>query len=127
MHSHPMRVIILTSSRRGTASYCLPLLLERTKVDVVSVIYSEGVIKNKKKYYLQKIKKAFRIGFLGAINGIRMRDWYSHKNSPDIQIEDLGTICKRHNIPFETTPSINIERTRKLIEEAKPDLGLRSG
>ena len=68
-----------------------------------------------------------KIGFIGALNGIRMRKWYSHSNNPELSLLDIELICSQHNIRFETTPSINTERTRELMSSANPDLGLSLG
>jgi len=122
-----MRIVILTSARRGTAAYCLPVLIQHTKAEFVQVIYNEGVIKNKSKHYRQKLKKLFRIGLLGAINGFRMRKWYAIRNVDGIDVEDIEAICKKNGIPFATTSGINTSRTREIMQACKPDLGLSLG
>ena len=122
-----MRIIILTSQRKGTASYCLPLLIARTKADIGMVIFNEGQVKKRWKHYKKKIEKIYRIGIVGAINGIRIRNWFhvnQINNTPTLDIED---ICKAHNIPFHTTSSINCAQTETLFRSINPDLGLSLG
>jgi len=87
-----MKIVILTSSRKGTAAYCLPILLERSKAEIVQVIYNEGVITNRSRYYRQKFRKLLKIGLPGAINGIRMRKWFSVKNIDRKEIEDRSCL-----------------------------------
>jgi methionyl-tRNA formyltransferase len=122
-----MRIIILTSHRKGTASYCLPLLIARTKVDIAMVILNEGRAKKGWKHYKKKIKKIYRIGIIGAINGIRIRNWFHIDRVNNTALGDIENICKAHNIAFYTTSSINCARTETLIRSVMPDLGLSLG
>ncbi len=122
-----MRVIILTSNKKGTASYCLSVLLERADADIVQVIYNRGQVKNKTKYYRQKIRKTFKIGLFGAINGIRMRKWYAITTVDGRPIEDIEAICKNKNIPFSVTEGINTLTTMELMTACNADLGLSLG
>ena len=102
-----MRIIILTSNRKGTASYCLSILAEKTGVDIARVIYCESVTKNRRRFYLQKMRKMFKIGLLGALNGIRIRKWFAVTEVDGRPIEDIEAVCKRHNIPFSISQGIN--------------------
>lgn len=122
-----MRIIILTSQRKGTASYCLPLLIAGTKAEIGMVVLNEGQVKKKRNHYKKKLKKIFRIGILGAINGIRIRNWFNVSQVNNVPIGDIEEICKQHNIPFHTTSSINSARTQELFKSCQPDLGLSLG
>ncbi len=122
-----MRIVILTSSRKGTASYCLSVLLEQPGIDVVQVIYNQGQVKNKSKFYRQKIRKMIRIGLWGALNGIRMRKWYAITAVDGRPIEDIETVCKNNNIPFAVTEGINTQTTIALMTACDADLGLSLG
>jgi methionyl-tRNA formyltransferase len=122
-----MRIVILTSNRKGTASYCLPVLLERAGVEVVQVICNQGVVKNKSAYYRQKFRKILKIGLFGAINGVRMRKWFSITSVDGKPIEDIEDICRRSNIPFAITAGINTKETMGLMTACAPDLGLSLG
>jgi len=122
-----MRIIVLTSHRKGTASYCLPLLIARTKADIEMVIFNEAKGRKKWKHYKKKIQKIYRIGLIGAINGIRIRSWFNAGRRNNTGLADIEEICKAHNIPFFTTPQINCERTETLFNSIKPDLGLSLG
>ncbi|MHA4808328.1 formyltransferase family protein [Flavitalea flava] len=122
-----MRIVILTSNRKGTAAYCLPILLGETRAEVVQVIYCERVIKNKPRFYKQKFKKIFSIGFLGALNGMRMRKWYSNGFVDGKEVEDIETVCQRTGIPFALSSGINSSRTIELMRACQPDLGLSLG
>lgn len=122
-----MRIVILTANRKGTASYCLPDLLDHTGAEIVHVIYSRGKSKNKGAYYRQKLKKMRKIGLLGALNGIRMRKWFSINKAGGREIEDLESICTKRNIPFTETPLMNGPETIALMQALRPDLGLSLG
>jgi methionyl-tRNA formyltransferase len=122
-----MRIVILTSSSKGTASYCLSLLLSKTNVVIAGVILNQNLQKKKWSFYKKKIKKIIRIGVLGAINGIRIRKWYQQNGVDETQLQDIEAICKQHDIPFATTPVLNSKQTVELMKEFKPDLGLSLG
>ena len=117
-----MRVIILTSSMRGTASRVLPTLCENKSIDVVKVVLAHGTSPNKKRNLKRKINKTFKIGFLGALNGIRMRDWYSDNN-----VDSIDSLCNSFGIELSESPFINFDKTRELFREADADLGLSLG
>lgn len=74
-----IEVIILTSSRKGSASVHLTELVKSKKISIKAVILNEGTIINKKRLLRRKAEKIQRIGVIGALNGIRMRSWYSEK------------------------------------------------
>ena len=117
-----MRIIILTSIRRGIASHCLPLLFNNPNIQIAMVILAHGVSPNKKRVLKRKIKKTLSIGLLGALNGIRLRDWYRDKDA-----EDIYRLCNSMNIKISKVNFINHEKTRNLFREARADLGLSLG
>ena len=120
-------VIILTSSPLGFASVQLNELVKSNKIRVKGVVLSEGQIHNKKKYYIRKIKKTLKIGVFGAINGIKMRKWYSQGVSQYLDVQLIDTLCKKHNIPLFKTPTINCTQTAEYFKEVGADLGLSLG
>lgn len=122
-----LRIIIITSSRTGTASYCLPLILEKTNCKVVTVVLSQNIRKRKWYFYKKKIKKGWRIGILGVLNGIRIRKWFRNGDIGESNIHDIELICKDHGIPFETTPFLNSQKTIDIVKNSEPDLGLSLG
>ncbi|MBS1809816.1 MAG: hypothetical protein JST84_16765 [Acidobacteria bacterium] len=117
-----MKIIILTSSRNGLASRCLPILCANPKINVVRVILAGEGSPNKKRALQRKLKKTWRIGLLGALNGIRLRDWYDDKEAGD-----LSEICRSLKVDLVETEFVNCEQTRVLFREVKPDLGLSLG
>ncbi len=122
-----MKIIILTSSLKGIAGYALPLLYNEKSINIKMVIFNEGKILNKKKHYLKKIKKVFKIGPLGAFNGIKMRNWFSKDVEKDLPSTNIETFCQQNQIPFKKTSSINCENTRKLFREANASIGISLG
>lgn len=122
-----MRIIVLTSSLRGLASYCIPRLAEEPEIEIAKVVYSEGQILNPRKQRRRKIKKTLKIGVLGALNGVRMRPWFTHDVHNRLNIEDLHTVAARLGILLERTPTINHQRTIDLFTEADANLGISLG
>lgn len=119
-----MRVLILTSSEKSTASYVLPYLLNSPKIEVVAVIYCRNKIVNKKKYAIKKLLKVLKIGALASINGIRLRSWYGSKLQEILTFENLEEICIRGKVPFFITNTISCEQTKEVFNQYSPDLGL---
>ena len=117
-----MRIIILTSSIHGTVSRILPVLCKNKSLDVVKVVLAHGVSPNRKKNRKRKIYKTFKIGFLGVLNGIRIREWYIDKDT-----DDIFSLCASLNIKLSETPFINCDTTRMLFKGSAADLGLSLG
>ena len=117
-----MRIIILTSCERDVASRVLPSLIENSKLNVVKIVLNHGLSPNHLKYIKRKIYKIFKIGILGALNGIRIRKWFR-----DNEVESLFVLCKRYNIELSESPFINCDTTKELFKDANADLGLSLG
>lgn len=117
-----MRIIILTSAMQGIASRVLPALCKNRSIDVVKVVLAHGVSPNRKKNIKRIINKILKIGFLGTLNGIRMRDWYADKDS-----DDIYSVCESFNVKLSETPFISCDITRELFREANAELGLSLG
>lgn len=116
-----VRVLVLTCLRRDYASRCLSTLVATPGVAVVGAILAHGGTPGRSERG-RKWRKAFRIGFLGALNGIRMRDWYRDPDAPDLEAE-----CRRLGVPFHETPFLNCDTTRELFRAAHADIGLSLG
>lgn len=115
------RVIVLTSNAHGTASRCLPELAASTQITVVRVVLAEGASTNASSRK-RKLKKAMRIGVLGALNGVRIRPWFRGESTKSIEL-----LCQELGIPLSLTDSVNSERTVELFAEANADLGVSLG
>lgn len=117
-----MRIVVLTSVSNGIASRVLPELCASQGLDVSGVVLAEGLSPHWQKTLKRKVKKTFKIGFLGTLNGFRMRDWYA-----DTEARDLREVCDTLNVPLHETPYINCKNTKLLFREAQADLGLSLG
>ena len=117
-----MRIVILTSSRQGTASRCLPALCKNSNIEVIKIVLAEGGTPNRKRAIKRKLLKTLKIGVFGALNGVRLRQWYQDENSGDIL-----SIAQQYNVPLVTTPSVNSEETKHAFRESRADLGLSLG
>ncbi|MEO9069531.1 MAG: formyltransferase family protein [Ginsengibacter sp.] len=122
-----MKVVILTSSKYGTAGNHLPYLIESNLAEITMVIFNQGEILKKRKFYNNKILKIFRIGVLGALNGIRMRKWFDVSMTDDREIKSIEDISKHYSIPYFETPMINCETTQELFRKSGADLGISLG
>ena len=122
-----MKIIILTSSRYGTASHHLPYLIDSGSCEICAVILNEKTLRDRKKFYKNKIRKVFQIGLLGALNGIRMRKWFDQDMADYKRILEIESICAEYGIPFYKTDSINSRSTIDLFKRADADLGISLG
>ena len=116
------RIVILTSSRFGIAANCLPELCASHKLAIVGVIVAGGSPTRRWPMLRRKLKKTFRIGIAGALNGMRMRGWYQGAPTPDVR-----DICADKNVPFFEAPHINSDETAQLFGRLQPDLGVSLG
>jgi len=117
-----MRVVILTASRHGTASHCLPALATHPDIDVAMVVRTQRQYRTRRRKLRRDLEKISRIGPLGAAVGYSMRGWYAGPPS-----EDLVALCARHGVRYEESPLANGKETVALLEEARADLGLSLG
>jgi len=116
-----VRVLVLTCLPRDIASRCLGPLAADPRLELVGAILAHGGTPGRSERR-RKWRKAFRIGPLGALNGIRMRPWFRDDDAPDLAGE-----CGRLGVPFHETPFINDERTRELFRAARADVALSLG
>lgn len=118
-----MRVVLLTSISHGLPCRCLPGLVASDKVQVISVILARSELSAAPlKTCKKKLKKACKIGFLGALNAIRTRSWF--KGGPTEHIEAL---CTKFRIPLHRVSALNSDRTAELLRASDPDLVLSAG
>lgn len=117
-----MNIVILTSVERGHASLCLDQLTNNPRIVVSGVIFAKNVTKKNVQFYKKKFNKIFRIGLLGALNGLRIRKWFlpSSKHS-------IIYLCEKLNIPLFFTDNINSLETQKHLSILSPDLGVSLG
>jgi len=122
-----MRVVILTSAEYGTAAHHLPSLVESDRIEIAGVILNRGEVKNKRRYYWRKLKKIWKIGLAGTINGIRMRSWFSTDVQQILGVDSICDQCKKYGVPLFETDSINNEKTESLMRDAQAEVGLSLG
>lgn len=122
-----MRVLILTETSLGTAAHHLPWLINHPGIEVVQVIRSRGLKKSRKKFWIKKIRKAFAIGPLGVLNGIRMRKWFGPALEARLSLVPIELQCKEAHIPYAEVAITNSEETIGLFRQAKATLGISLG
>lgn len=118
-----IRVILLTSSPYDTVVRCLPELVASERIEVLSVILAEGAPSHGTwKARKRKVRKAMKIGILGALNGVRIRPWFRSGAT-----EHIDTVCKRLSVTLHRTGALNSDHTVELFESGGADLGLSVG
>jgi methionyl-tRNA formyltransferase len=119
-----MRILLLTSSPRGIAPHHLSLLLKNSQIETGLVILNLSKRSKHLKYFKQKFFKVLKIGLLGAINGTRIRKWFSTDVEKNLPTESLQTLCKRMHIPYYEVDNLYSETVRSIMKDCKADLGV---
>ena len=122
-----MRIVIITSSLQGTAATCIPPLAEHPDIEIALVIYSRGEIVNRARARRRKLKKLWKIGLLGALNGLRIRPWFTAGVARKLGPTSVTELAARYGFRLEETPRVNCARTIELMREANADLGVSLG
>lgn len=115
-----LRVALMTSGPIGGSGVVLERLTRVPQVELVCLIVSETIVaKRSRKKMLQKI---WKIGPLGALNGIRIRKWFGHDMRTDAR-----EVARAHGIPVVTVPRVNCDETVAALKQYAPDVGLSVG
>ena len=118
-----IRVTLLTSNPYNTASRCLPELVASDRIHVVAVFLAES---SPSRFtwnaHKRKIKKAMKIGILGALNGIRIRPWFRSEAT-----EHIESLCERWSVPLHRLGALDTVHAAELFKTADADLGLSLG
>ena len=115
-----LRVVLMTSGPIGGAGVVLDRLTRVPEVEIAALIVSETIVaKRSRKKMLQKV---WKIGLLGALNGIRMRKWFGHDMRTDAR-----EVAKAHGIPIVTVPRVNCDETVAALRHYAPDIGISTG
>lgn len=117
-----MRVVALTTLKRGIASRVLPALHAARGVVVAGVVLAGPGSLKPHRDLVRRIRKTARIGALGALNGLRLRSWYADRDAVDIEAQ-----CRTLGLPCWPAPCVNCDETRSLFQAADADLGLSLG
>ena len=72
----------------------------------------------------KRVRKIFKIGILGAINGFRMRKWYKQDVYKLLRYSDLKTLCSNENIPLYEINNRPIREVERTIKSLNADLGI---
>ncbi len=123
-----LKVYIFTSSNYGSSTYIIEQIIKFNPELISGIIYCQNSIKVAKKNQVKRIvKKVLNIGILGAINGVRMRKWYSSHLNSILQPSNLDFIVDKYNIPLIVVPDSRSNTTSFIIKELACDLGVSIG
>jgi len=117
-----VKIIILTSNTRGMASRVIPVLYTSRNINIIKVVIAKRSSKGLTRFWRRRIKKVFKIGLLGALNGLRLRSFYTEKD-----IMTIYEICRLYSVPIIETPYLNCFKTRQIFKEADADFGISLG
>jgi methionyl-tRNA formyltransferase len=115
-----LRVAVLTSNPLGRPGLVLEAIAALPNIEVVCLIVSDnsGVKRNRARL----LRKVFKVGILGALNGIRIRSFYA-----DSEKSDAREVASRLAIPIIIVPKVGDPLVRSTLEHLNVDLGLSLG
>ena len=115
-----MRVAVLTGVRVGGSGMALEAITRAPGVQKVVVIFSDGSAHRRNLGRL--VRKIWKIGPLGALNGIRMRHWFGAVDAKDVLAE-----AERLGVEVHIVPSVNSPATEALMRSLDLDLSISLG
>jgi methionyl-tRNA formyltransferase len=119
-----MRVVIITSIRRGFASLCLPRLARSKNFEIAGVLLNEGRTDFRARWK-RTLGKTRRIGLLGAINGLRMRRWYDLSRA--CVLHDIATTAQEFGVPVRTITSFRSPIAAETLASFEADVAISLG
>ena len=115
-----LRVALMTSGPVGGSGVVLDRLTRVREIEIACLIVSETVVAKRSR--TKMLKKVWKIGLLGALNGIRIRKWFGHDMRTDAR-----EVARTHGIPIVTVPRVNCDETVAALRQYAPDLGISVG
>lgn len=118
-----MRVAIITSVPIGGASAALQALAAVPEIEVAYVVVSnQSRSIGRWRQILRKWKKAWQIGPLGAINGLRMRAWFKHTVAGNIR-----QVAASLGVRVVEVAEVNCDQTAAIFSADPVDLAISLG
>jgi methionyl-tRNA formyltransferase len=125
-----MRIVVVTSQPRALASYALPFLADSRQIEIAGVIWNRPgrtPIPARIAGYRTKLRKARRIGIIGALNGIRIRRWFDFDAHGGGRIPHIAHLCRNLEVPLVEVRSLTAQATADAIRKLGSDLGISLG
>jgi methionyl-tRNA formyltransferase len=123
-----MRVYIMTCGRLGTAAPILTGLRQAEGVEIAGIVISRGLLnaEQQRRMKMRKFRKILVIGPIGALNGIRMRRWYSNA-AVRLEARGLDEQARELGVPILEVDSLRAPELTPFISSLNCDLGLSLG
>lgn len=117
-----MRIALVTSSPHGGAGAALPALATAPGVELACVILSREEGYNRNARFKRKLRKAWKIGVGGALNGLRLRKWFTHHGGLDVR-----ETAAAHGVTVIEVPQVNAPETVEALKAYRIELGVSLG
>ncbi len=117
-----MRVALLTGVPFGGSGAAIPAIENAPGVELVCVILARGVPQSRTTRLRRLARKVFRIGPLGAVNGLRLRNWFRHHGGRDVR-----ATAAEHGIPLIEVESVNSAAAVDVLRQYDVELGVSIG
>jgi methionyl-tRNA formyltransferase len=121
-----MRVVVITSLDQGVASLVLPELVGRH--DLAALIKVSKIGKpTATADWKRKLRKLRKVGLLGALNGVRIRNWFLTDAAALLKVENVEQVAARLGVTVLHVPYVNSPETQAHLERLKPDVAISLG
>lgn len=127
-----LRYAIVTSQPRGYAGLFLQRLATGgapAATTAAAVIFCENrrPAAARRRLVLRRARKALRIGMIGTLNGLRMRDWYGKELTARLKAPDLEHAANEAGVPVHRIQSFGDSRAMDTMQALELDVAVSMG
>lgn len=127
-----LRFAIVTSQPRGYAGLFLQRLASAgapSGTSAAAVIFCENSRSPsaRRRLLLRRAKKAIRLGIVGTLNGLRMRDWFGQELNARLATPDIEDAATAASVPLYRIESFGDPRARDLMRSLQLDVAVSMG
>lgn len=127
-----LRFAIVTSQPRGYAGLFLQRLVSAgapSGTTAAAVIFCENSRPPaaRRRLLLRRARKALRIGMVGTLNGLRMRQWYGQELTSRLAAPHIDRAASEAGVPLYRIPSFGDPEAWKLMRSLELDVAVSMG
>lgn len=120
-----MRVAVMTQRSHGLGALALPRLVEADGVDVVGLVHVAPAVRRRS--LRRTLRKVWRIGPFGALNGVRMRRWYGADLTDALGLDPVDAVARKAGVPVYRVPGPGSAEAAEVLQALGVDVALSLG
>ena len=127
-----LRYAIVTSQPRGYGGLFLQRLASAgapAATAAAAVVFCENQrsVAARRRLLLRRARKALRIGIVGTLNGLRMRDWYGEELAARLNAPDVEQAANEARVPVYRIQRFGDSRALDIMQELELDVAVSMG